>query len=167
MGEGQETRKAWGDLVQRLHRNNCVRLRNRMGFFLIFISYEILMKSTILGELFLFLNHIFKMLFTNGHYFTFTIFNTVGLRSEFNFRYAKYSVTIKLNRIFTYNKILQIDKWGSGRGCPEKLWVPHSCKCSRPGRSFEKHGLVKGVPARDREVGKRAPSKSLPTQTIL
>lgn len=74
-----------------------------MGFFLI---YEILMKSTILGELFLFLNHIF----TNGHYFIFTIFNMVGLRSEFNFTYAKYSVTIKFNRIFTYNKILQIDK---------------------------------------------------------
>lgn len=50
------------------------------------------------------------MLFTNGHYFTFTIFNMVGLISEFNFRYAKYSLKIKFNRIFTYNKILQIDK---------------------------------------------------------
>lgn len=50
------------------------------------------------------------MLFTNGHYFTFTIFNKVGLRPELNFRYAKYSLTNKFNKIFTYNKIVQTDK---------------------------------------------------------
>lgn len=50
------------------------------------------------------------MLFTSGHYFTFIIFYMVGLRPEFNFRYAKYSSTTEFNGIFTYNKMLQYAK---------------------------------------------------------
>ena len=62
--------------------------------------------------------------------------------------------------------------WGTGTDCPEKLWMPHPWRCSRPGRMGPGHpelvpDLLVGNPANVRRTGTRWCLRSLPTQAIL
>jgi len=62
--------------------------------------------------------------------------------------------------------------WGAGTGCPERLWMPHPWRCSRPGwigpwqPGLVLNGEIDG-PACGRGIGASWTLKSLPTQTIL
>ena len=58
--------------------------------------------------------------------------------------------------------------WGTGTGCPEKVWMLHPWRCSGPGLvGTGQLGVAGGSPAHGRGVGAGWSLKSLPTQAIL
>jgi len=69
--------------------------------------------------------------------------------------YTIYDTTI----LYTYTIILYSPLqrwWGTGTGCPEKLWIPLPGSVQgQVGWGFEQPGLVEGVRVHGRAVGTR------------